>query len=613
VTGPGGNPPEGAQASLRSPVSTGRNNNVVALPFTVVSVQCPGLWNPEDGSLALSFEINDPNRRVRAGRILYFAPPVRDTEGGSPLLLHSRPLAAGLLTHGTHELPEADRWDGSIAVEGVDRERVTADLCPLTVRVEVWNRESDAPGNRAEAGSGPTDVEGEVLGRASTGVTLDVFTRADWSRDNVVPHGDPENPQHGSARMDIRVRNVADGTPVRILVARINRIPEPASDHTYTRTGLQPEHQPGLEGAVVRRGRVVLGNRSQPEVRFLNYQEHWRHPGNNFYCYYVAFGDRGGWLAASQRDHENHEADCLHMRFTVFIHRSAGDLPGYNTCADQLHNFFRNDTRYFRSYIIRGGPGSPERWLRYYRHRFMVIVLGHGGCDCTHGDHPVNSQGRRHPLYDRGFDPEGNCCPTAISSDPAVQADVAQEEQYDRSHGFQNWPAGEPLYGGCGHTTHVYHTVGLGRTSGGRRLGFHSLPGRAERDVLALRVGGGGVQAVRMEETAPRFIFFNGGCRSMLTDNLGEHFIRNQTRFYSGWVYSPGCDFGQFCYDVFTRWVQGTEEDPPEDPVCPDRFVRAYQHAVSCGTRAQHNPRLMNRAGRIPAHPDPAQVEEALE
>jgi hypothetical protein len=262
---------------------------------------------------------------------------------------------------------------------------------------------------------------------------------------------------------------------------------------------------------------------------------------------------------------------------------------------------------------MRGGPHDATRWLRYYQHRYIVIVLGHGGCECNHADHPVNSLGRRHPLYDRGFDPEGNCCPTGISAAPEVQQDVAEEEQHDRHHGYQDWPADEPLYAGCGHRSHVWHTVGLGRLSTGQRIGLHNLPGRSERNLLALRVSGGSARVVSMVRTAPRFTFFNGGCRSMLTDNLGEHFTRNRTRYYSGWVYSPGCDFGRFCYDVFTRWVQGTAEDPPTDPVSPTRFEEAYRHAANGGTRAAHHPRLMDRNGRIATHPEPAFAEEALE
>jgi hypothetical protein len=104
-----------------------------------------------------------------------------------------------------------------------------------------------------------------------------------------------------------------------------------------------------------------------------------------------------------------------------------------------------------------------------------------------------------------------------------------------------------------------------------------------------------------MPETAPRFMFFNGGCRTILTTNFGEHFCHNQTRYYSGWVYSPGCDYGRFCYDIFTRWIKGSQDDPAPEEFDVTRLEDAYRFATNRGTRAQYHPRLMDRFGRTTA------------
>jgi hypothetical protein len=418
--------------------------------------------------------------------------------------------------------------------------------------------------------------------------------------------------------MEIQVINVDEGTPVRVMVARINQIDDPDTDYAYDATGRQPGEQPGLEGLEVNaEGRVVQSDGALPEIMFLNYQDHWKYDGNNFYCFYLAFGERGGYMVASERDYENHEEACLHMRFTVFIHRPATNLPAYTRYANRLYRFFRNDTAYFRAYLMSGPPDTLQDWYDHYQHRYIVIFLGHGGCRCEHDDHPRNSRGDLHPLYDRAFDPDQNRCPPEIYDTDEARAAVALEEQRDRNKpAYRNWPADEPLYAGCGHKTHVEHSACLEKLDSNKVAFFFNVAGREERNGLLLLERDGANLPVSTRLTVPRFCFYNGACRSMLTTNLGEHFTQNpsenKTRYYHGWVYSPSCDYGRFCYDIFSRWLQGTDDDPAPPAPSTTRFMDAYRWAANQGNRAAWNPRIMDAIGRTTLHLAPMAAEEAM-
>jgi len=594
---------------LKSNVSTGRDNHVEVSPFEVQNVSCPERWDASSETLPLSFRVMDYNGRARAGRILYMTSPAQgpgqDTPASNPVVIHTHPLSMEMIGHGTHDLPANQQWDGTITEGSTGRKKATADLCPIRVVVEIWNHNGKSP---AAAGG-----QGVHVSRDFASVNLDVLERAAWDRRMVIPYDDPEEPQHGFARMDIRVKNVAEGTPVRIMVARINRVDNSSGDFMYERTGRRPEFQSGLEGAAVRKGRILLPDGSKPEVKFDNYSEHWKHPGNNFYCFNLAFGEHGGYMTASERDHVKHRNDCLHMRYTVFIHRPAGDLPDYTNYANNLHNFFRKNTKDFRSYIMRGGPSEFRDWFLHFRHRYIVIFLGHAACYCKHKEHPKNSQGWRKPLYDQGFDPLENCCPTTVANTPDVQKSLAAEERKDRKKYYKTWPKNEPLYGGCGNKTHVAHEIILGKSRRENyKLVYLNWPGRAARDSLVLAIRGERSDAIKMARYGPRLCFFNGGCRTMLTTNFGEHFTQNETRYYHGWVYSPGCDYGRFCYDLFTRWIKGTPKDPAQEEADILRFEQAYRYAANRGTRPRYHPRLMDRYGCTAANDPPNRAEEAL-
>jgi hypothetical protein len=603
---------------LRRDVSTGTDNPVDVAPYEVLAVRVPRRWDPSTEALAVSYDINNPNQRATRGRIVYKVPgtlePGRDgAVMGDTVIVHRQALTFSQIRSGSFELPPSQRWDGTIT-EGLPERtgrKVTADVAPIYVVVELWNRSTPQPGNRPGESSGATDVRGEYVARGRARAELDVFTEARWDRNFVIPYGDPDEPDAGTARMIIRVRNVAEGTPARLFVYRIGNLADPWSDRRYMYSGAWPVEQPLLEGATVRNGRVLLRDGSKPGVRFNNYAQHWTQPGNNFYCFRVAFGNRGGGLEASERDYVNHERDCLHLRFTVFIHSVAGDLHEYSHWGSQLHRFFRSDTKYYRPYIMTGSPRDLEDWRRHFRHRYIVILFSHGSCGCYHIDHPREDgelDGRRMDLYHSGFAPDQNICPTGILDTPEARRDLEAARRHYRCD-----------FGGCGHKSHVYHRNWLGSVAvrGSRRrttFSIHNHPGRVERDdlVIAPDPTGEALHLV-LSTDAPRLFVWNGGCRTMLTTNLGEYFVQNGTKYYHGWIYSPLGDYGRIAYDVFTRWIQGTPADPAPDEWDVARLVPAYRDAASRGTRPRYYPRIMDREhGVLNPAAAPGGTERAL-
>jgi hypothetical protein len=140
-------------------------------------------------------------------------------------------------------------------------------------------------------------------------------------------------------------------------------------------------------------------------------------------------------------------------------------------------------------------------------------------------------------------------------------------------------------------------------------------PGGTDRDQLYFwKWWDGDVDPIAqpLGEALPKFCFFSGGCRTMLTTNMGEHFCQNGSTYYSGWVYSPACDYGLFCYDLFTRWIQGPPGEPPPEEADRAAFRAAYQYAANRNDRSQYHPRLMDRFGVTTAHAAAATAEEAL-
>jgi hypothetical protein len=574
-------------------VTTSVDNPVTLAPYTV-ELHAPPLWDPSAGALGLSYDIHDPNARIRKGRIYYVALVPRSADGVRvPTVLKRQNLNLSQLRHACHELPQAECWDGNIAEGLTDRvgQRVTADLSPLTVHIAVWN-EGEEPLGFSPAVTVTSQSGRQFVNTSMSRVVIDAIVEARWDTHWCIPYADPVEPAKGHAGMIVRVKNVREGTPVRFQVRRIREIADPSRDAAYL-DGSEAT-QEDLPGAVVRGDRVLLADGRAPRVRFRRYEFHWPEDSvNNFYAFRMKFGDArmsqpDEYQVASERDYVNHERACLHMRFTVFISRPAGDLPEYTRAAQRLHRFFRSETKYYRSYLLAGPPRDIMQWLQRFRCRYIVILLGHAACGCYHPDHPQDRRGKFKDLYHAAFPPDGYVCPTALDTTPEARR-VWRED-----------PRG---VAGCGHAEKVFHQNSLGRGSW-----LQNWISRTPQPLAALdRRDQYAVPGFSM----PRLFFWNGGCRTMLTPALGQTLIRHGTGYYSGWVYSPSCDYGQMCYDFFTRWIRGTRDDPAPNEYTNSRVVPAFRYVAGRGTRSRYHPRVMDSTGVLNPRPVPGAVEDA--
>jgi len=609
-----------ASATTRRPVSTGRDNHVTLRPFNV-SLTAPNFWDPSAGPLQIAYDIHDPTRRIRHGRIRY----VVIKNGEEEVTVHTLQLQARQLKHGRcYELPASQQWDGTITSGLPDQngQRVTADLTPIFVHLEVWNTDQDKPGNRIPRGRrGRTDRQGECLEFDVKEVDIQAINEAKWDRNWVVPMPPQEEDRDkDQVTLTIETKNVREGTPVRVEIARINEIDNLDSDHYYIDSEGDVEGQPGLQKLVVRKNRVVnADNGEKPYVIFNQYEEHWKYPGNNFYAFSVGFGSDGSLMIASERDYVNQEKKCLHMRFTVLIHHPAGDLSTSRNAARQLHHFFRKETRYWRSYLLLTGPPSIREWARSYGEKFAVLFLGHAAAYCTYpgsGLEPADTNYDGHPVYWKGrrgkktshfkkvprdgFPPDQNLCPTAIS---------------------------KARTGGCGQKDWFGHQLHLGRSPNQPALGsmrnkkywYGNRPGRTKRDGLELIVQDNdkvsGIYTIK--RLAPRFLFFGDSCRTIMTTNFGEHYTAASTKYFHGWVFTVDDSVAaSACNELFRTWIKGTPRDPASSEYDLDRFLQIYRHQYSrTRARRKDHPRIMDETGVLNSSlkAAPTNSSEALE
>lgn len=611
---------------LKRKVATGKEHLVKVKPYEVYNVFSVDDWDPEGKEkLPVTFSIKNPNKRAISGRVKYQVPGLRDAVKGSrdadPLSVHIQPLTSAQVAHGHHSLTPDQKWDGTITRGLKDRigKKVTGDLSPIGVAVEIWNTADPRPGRPKFKGPGfgrtiRADVKGgEYLARDGCLVNIDCFATLEWDRKNVIPYGDPDRKgrKDGYARMKIQVRNIRDRTPVRLRVVRINDPDTPLVDEDYAETGKdlkrsKPGHQPGLQGLIVKEGWVTrdIGDIKgvvYPWVRMNKYDLHWEVPGRNYYAFYVAFGKRGQFRRCSERNFTDKKKrqKCLHLLYTVFIHRPAPvrgrwGLPDYATYAGHLYRLFKR-SRDYRPYLMNGGPPNRDYWIKRFRRRYMVIFLGHSDAWCDASDHPryrreppsrSYARGDRMALPGTAFIPDLNACPFHMLDSRAAKKALKADERKDRT-----W------FGGCGHRPWVSHSCGLER---GMRLRNYAVEGDSDRTYLLVEDSRrGGSTWVDMSEDAPRFCYWNGGCVSMLTTNLGEHFVKNSCQYYTGWTYSPGCDYARFCYVVFAKYLRG-----PKDPKTKERiedqvsrFLPVYRREARRGTRPKYHPRIMDRSG----------------
>lgn len=604
--------PTGADNPLTRDVSTGKDNPVQTVPFSVLWVKAgdkdkEGKWDVTKGPLNVEYRISDQNSMAKSGRIVYFVKSKAGSGTGASsveVVVYKQTLKPDQIKPGKNHTTK--HWDGKISEGLTDRigDKVTADLSPIGIRVEIWDQATAAPGK--PTGGGKTDVPGEYLSTKETSVVIDLIAEAKWANHRCIPYGDPDEPQLGSTKMKIRV-NVAEGTEVQIAVCRIGDIDNPSMDEVYTRTPTEKElkdlkdedKQKGLIGVKVDKGGRVTIDGKEPYVEWKHYKKHWEKEGeNNFYCFYIAIGKDGKYIPASERDYVNKEKDCLHMRFTVFIHRPSGDLDEYTKYARELHSFFRKNTKYYRSYLMEGGPKSAKEWGLYFQHRYIVIVLGHASCHCRHPSHPRKDDkptGNFLGVFHQGFVPDQNCCPKEIRRTKKVKAELkAAEKKYKQK------------FGGCGYRSHVAHWNYLGKKANGEEVRLGIKWNELKTDWIGLwsskkdRTSPGGYKypefySVPMPNKVPRLLFWNGGCITILTTNLAERLTKNGTRYYSGWTYSPACDYGKFCYDVFRRWIKGLKNDPAPTEFNVDRLPRVYVAEAGKSNRPSFHPRLTDK------------------
>jgi len=614
--------PAPAAGPLQGPVSTGKDNVFQTNPFDVILARSPEKWNPAKERLPVEYTIIDPNARAEFGRIVYLTPPSPAADGTiiGPTLVHIQSLQPDQITNGRHELPPIQRWDGVIASVPHPRmgSRVGFADGPIRVLIQVWNRDATPPPIAEDETSSPVPRH---VSRDQTDVRIDSILEARWDRTWVVPYDDPEEPEHGEAYMHIRVQNVPDGTPVRLYVERIGDPEQVVSrdNKPYALTGHDPAGQPGLEGAVVRGGRVVLPNGKPPFVRFNLYQEHWAYEGNNFYAFHVAFGERGRFQPASQRDYVHHEKDCLHMRFTVFIHRPAGDLGYSKSSARKLHRFLRDETKYFRSYLMEGAPKDAQQWVRYWRHRYIVVVVCHAACFCSHPDHPRK---KKNPdefmeMWHRGFVPDVNACPKELE----LAGFFTIEEDLKKYK--QEW------FDGCGNKSHVTQWSGLGRLDSDEKFVVYNSVNVPEQRLICSRQkleprdpkdrhkkrNWLEAEAVPLDpDDFPRLMFYNGGCRTMLTTNFGEPLIEAGTRYHCGWIYSVLDEVdGRMCPEFFKRWIKGTKKDPAPVEFDADRVPDVFRAVAALGEAPDWHPRIMDGNGVLNVRKEPDAVFRSLQ
>jgi len=105
----------------------------------------------------------------------------------------------------------------------------------------------------------------------------------------------------------------------------------------------------------------------------------------------------------------------------------------------------------------------------------------------------------------------------------------------------------------------------------------------------------------------PRLFFYSGGCKTMITTNLGEAFCRWGTRYFHGWHYSVPDGDGLWLA-MLDRWLA----DPADELALAERLPEIYRAAASDPMRASYHPRLMDADGVHRPSARPAGPGEAL-
>lgn len=589
-----------AAKNLSGKARTGRNNPLAVKPFSVSDLhdRLDRAWEPQNEKLPLTWFIRDASQLIRAGRISYLG---RGSNGRYELLAR-RSLPAVDLTPGRHDLAPADQWDGQIT-EQVTRNgkrvtRVLADMSALRVIIQVWNTSSSSPRLPAGKWEGKTAQKGEWVSAAECRITVNAVVNGQWDREWVVPY-EAWDEEDGQGAMRIEVRNVADDTPVKLEVLRIGNIGDPATDKLYASTkSSRRKAQPGLHGAVVKSGRVMLPGDKDPYVRFSEYDKHWNGPGVDFYTFRVRFG-KGDAIQAGERDYRAREFNCVHMRFTVAIQ---ADKTAVQPQAQSMRDFI-NSNKYFVAHLA-FDIETVEEYVRFMSHRFIFVFMGHGSSGCISPSHPRMSNGARKDMPEKFFPPDEYKCPTVLPQ------------------GFD-----PKEYGGCGSKTHVYQRVWACRKKHPEDKGQPKAPALYLRwDNLPpgdrpgeLRffwtetrfVNGKAKHSApkdksvrKMKGLLPKFLFYCGSCMSITTPDLGWRTVRAGTRYYMGWVYLSRTDWNAtFPLDVLKLWLKEYNHGSDPDNVGMDLFERIWLDRQKAGAWQEREPRLMTAGGICRASP----------
>jgi len=606
---------------LHRPVSTGRQTEVRLEPFTVYRVFMRPTWDPASERLQLAYQIADRHSLIRHGRVVYSAgrlqrnaPDQALPEVGDELsslvgirdhhfdwtVVHRLELKPEDWSSGAHGLEMADRWDGEMT-EGPWVGRVVGyEQTVIRAEVFVWDEEEADP----ERSHGVPPAGWRSSDSHTT--RLKIVRNGRWGSTFAIPYGDPLEPEPGKVELSIETGDIPDDTPVTLIVARIGEFVREGTDRVYAISGMNDERQPEMASLRIRGNRIVNGNGNNPVVRFCEYDEHWKYPGNNFYAAWVRIGSRAPFVPATERNYLSRERNALHFRFTVLIYACPTNSDSNRVRRmNDLRNFISQDTKYFRPYHVSHTPGSTATLRRYIRHRYIVLFLGHGWADCWNPSHPIDpGRDRPNDMPHSGFPPDRNVCPDQLI---AGQEHTLIEA---RAH-YESFHVGL----GCGHGDAVRHLL----------LSIPLMFGSAVRGAPGtsgfLMVGRKGEQIDRLEDAftlapseLPRFYFHLGGCRTFLTDRLARGINMCGTKHVTGWTYTVDGWANTWLIDTLMRqWLYPPDvEEGDYDEWDEARFLRLLNQFGSESSLQEFEPRYLNDAGRRAFVPESELVAEAV-
>jgi hypothetical protein len=203
-------------------------------------------------------------------------------------------------------------------------------------------------------------------------------------------------------------------------------------------------------------------------------------------------------------------------------------------------------------------------------------------------------------MYHSGFVPDLDVCPVELEQTKEAKASIERNVAHYKTQ-----------FGGCGNRSQVCHRNLLGRSGKSSYYFGLAKPGEDSTKLALYAINPTSGGYFKTSGRVPRLIFWNGGCRGILTTNQGARLIQQDvgTRYYHGWHYSTSDN--QFCLDFFKRYIQGTSKDPAPNEYDLTRFEAVYRDLAALGTRAKDYPRLMDSSGMLSPREAPSEKEDA--